>query len=80
MNDQPWTVEVDEAVCEGNAVCVRFDSSVFELHDEVDVVMIKAQPTTDDSRRRVEMAVRRCPKGALRIVPHPNTPANEITE
>ena len=59
------TVSVDHDVCEASGVCTRMVRDVFEL-DEDDVLHIR-QPDTDDLDRRVEMAVRRCPKQALSL-------------
>lgn len=59
-------VAVDHGVCEAAGVCARMVKEVFELGDD-DVLRIKQQPDTADLDRRVEVAVRRCPKQALRL-------------
>jgi ferredoxin len=59
-------VEVDRDVCESNGVCVRLVPEVFALDDD-DRLHVEASPP-DALRARVEEAVRRCPKQALKIV------------
>ncbi|WP_305094308.1 ferredoxin [Prescottella sp. R16] len=59
-------VTVDLEVCEASGVCERMVRDVFEVDDD-DVLQIKKQPETPELQRRVEMAVRRCPKQALSL-------------
>ena len=58
-------VAVDHGVCEASGVCTRLVPEVFEL-DENDHLHIKRQPDTDELSRRVQLAIHRCPKQALR--------------
>ncbi|GII87558.1 hypothetical protein Ssi03_55480 [Sphaerisporangium siamense] len=59
-------LSVETDVCEGNAVCARMAPDLFVLPDDVEVVTVVRQPDTAELVRRAEMAVRRCPKRALR--------------
>ncbi|MFD5655865.1 ferredoxin [Streptomyces hirsutus] len=59
-------VAVDTEVCEAAGVCTRMVRQVFALGED-DVLRITRQPDTPELERRVEMAVRRCPKQALRL-------------
>ena len=60
-------IKVDRDLCEANAVCCGLAPSVFELDDD-DNLMILTQDPGPDVLPRVEKAVERCPKNALRIV------------
>jgi ferredoxin len=59
-------VEVDRALCESNAVCQSLAPEVFEVRED-DTLSILNEHPPEGLRAKVEEAVRRCPKGALRI-------------
>ena len=59
-------VRVDRDVCESNGVCVRLVPEVFALDDDDRLRLVDSPPQA--LRARVEEAVRRCPKQALKIV------------
>ncbi|ROZ79826.1 ferredoxin [Ramlibacter sp. WS9] len=69
MTEQKWTVSVDPEICDGYGVCQRMEKSIFQPSEDDDVVRIVAQPETPEVLERVRMAVRRCPKLALKLVP-----------
>lgn len=57
---------VDRDLCEGNAVCMKVCPDVFTVDDDDQVRVLIEQP--DESlRSKVEAAVRRCPRQALRL-------------
>ena len=59
-------VQVDRDVCESNGVCVRLVPEVFALDDDD---RLRLEPSPPEAlRARIEEAVRRCPKQALKIV------------
>lgn len=60
-------VAVDHEVCEAAGVCTRMVKGYFEL-DEDDVLHINKQSDSEEMDKRMEMAVRRCPKQALRVL------------
>jgi ferredoxin len=62
---------VDRELCESNGVCVRLVPEVFELTDD-DRLQLRQEEPADALRGRVEHAVRRCPKQALRLVDEPS--------
>jgi ferredoxin len=59
-------VVVDLDLCEGNAVCASVAPEVFVVGDD-DLARVKVDPVPDALRAKVELAVRRCPRQALRI-------------
>jgi ferredoxin len=59
-------VEVDLALCEGNAVCMKVAPEVFEVRDD-DKAYVLLDPIPEDLRAKVEAAERRCPRRALRL-------------
>ncbi len=69
MSDQKWTVAVEPDICEGYAVCQRIEKSIFQHAEDDDVVRITSQPETPEVLERVKLAVRRCPKQALKLLP-----------
>ncbi|SFI34642.1 ferredoxin [Collimonas sp. OK307] len=69
MTDQKWTVAVEPEICEGYAVCQRIEKSIFQFAEDDDVVRIISQPETPEMLERVKLAVRRCPKQALKLLP-----------
>jgi ferredoxin len=60
-------VQVDRDLCESNGVCVRLVPEVFALDDD-DRLRLEHECPPEALRARVEGAVRRCPKQALKIV------------
>jgi ferredoxin len=60
-------IVVDYALCESNAVCMRLVPEVFEVRDD-DRLYLRTEQPPEAFRRRVEEAVRRCPKQALSLV------------
>ena len=59
-------VRVDRDVCESNGVCVRLVPEVFALDD--DDRLHVAEAPSQALRSRLEEAVRRCPKQALKLI------------
>jgi ferredoxin len=57
---------VDRDSCEGNALCVRAAPEVFRVDEEDYVEVLVAEPGPELATQ-VREAVRRCPKGALRV-------------
>jgi ferredoxin len=60
-------VEVDFTKCTGLGICESLAPSVFEVNDEGDLVLLKAD-ISDDELQGVEEAVAGCPTEALRLV------------
>ncbi|MDP9117942.1 MAG: ferredoxin [Actinomycetota bacterium] len=61
-------VVVDRDLCEANGVCVGLAPEVFELDDDEELVIL--QPELPENRlERVSLAVARCPKNALKMLP-----------
>lgn len=59
-------VVVDFDVCESNAVCMAIAPEVFEVRDD-DFLYILMEEPPEELRDKVEEAVRRCPKQAIRL-------------
>jgi ferredoxin len=59
-------VVVDFDVCESNAVCMAIAPEVFEVRDD-DFLYILDETPSEELRSKVEEAVRRCPKQAIRL-------------
>jgi ferredoxin len=59
-------VVVDFEVCESNAVCMAIAPEVFEVRDD-DFLYILMEEPPEELRDKVEEAVRRCPKQAIRL-------------
>ncbi len=59
-------VVVDFDVCESNAVCMAIAPEVFEVRDD-DFLYVLMEEPPEELRDKVEEAVRRCPKQAIRI-------------
>jgi ferredoxin len=60
-------VIVDPALCEGNAVCQRLAPEIFQVGDDDQARVLIGHP--DESLRpKVELAVKRCPRQAIRLV------------
>ena len=59
-------VTVDYDLCESNGICAGLVPSVFELRDDDNLYVLEAAPA-EDLRPQVELAVRRCPRQAIRL-------------
>jgi ferredoxin len=59
-------VVVDFDVCESNAVCMAIAPEVFEVRDD-DFLYVLLDEPPEELRDKVEEAVRRCPKQAIRL-------------
>lgn len=59
-------VVVDYDLCESNAVCMAVVPEVFEVRDDDFLYVLQEEPP-EELRERVEEAVRRCPKQAIRL-------------
>lgn len=59
-------VIVDFDVCESNAVCMAIAPEVFEVRED-DFLYVLVENPSEDLRDKVEEAVRRCPKQAIRL-------------
>lgn len=59
-------VIVDFDVCESNAVCMGIAPEVFEVRDD-DFLYVLDENPGEELRDKVEEAVRRCPKQAIRV-------------
>lgn len=60
-------VEVDFSKCTGLGICESLAPAFFEVNDDGDLVLLKAD-IGDDDVQGVEEAVAGCPNEALRIV------------
>jgi ferredoxin len=65
MNSEKVIADYD--LCEANAVCAGLAPHVFRV-DEEDNLHILQEDGPWESRDRVELAVQRCPKNALKLV------------
>lgn len=59
-------VIVNFDVCESNAVCMAIAPEVFEVRDD-DFLYVLDENPSEELRDKVEDAVRRCPKQAIRL-------------
>jgi ferredoxin len=59
-------VVVDFDLCEANAVCMKVCPEVFEV-DENDYLNIKDETPPESLRAKLEEAVRRCPRQAIKL-------------
>jgi ferredoxin len=59
-------VIVDQDLCEGNALCERHAPDVFQVGDDDKSRVLLEQPG-EDLRAKVELAVKRCPRAAIRL-------------
>jgi ferredoxin len=64
-------VVVDHELCDANALCVEAAPEVFQLDDDDELHLLQEYPA-ESLRKKVEKAVRLCPKGALRLEQVPN--------
>jgi ferredoxin len=60
-------VIVDPALCEGNAVCQRLAAEIFQVGDD-DQARVLLEHPDESLRAKVELAVKRCPRQAIRLV------------
>jgi ferredoxin len=59
-------VVVDYDLCESNALCMAAAPEVFEVRDDDFLYLLDENPP-EELRAKVELAVQRCPKQAIRI-------------
>lgn len=59
-------VTVDHELCESNGICAGLVPSVFDLRDDDNLYVLEEHPA-EDLREQVELAVRRCPRQAIRL-------------
>lgn len=59
-------VVVDYDLCESNAVCMQVNPEVFEVRDD-DFLYVLDETPPEELRPKVEEAVVRCPKQAIRL-------------
>ena len=57
---------VDRDLCEANAVCVRIAPEVFRVGEDDQMTILVERPA-EALRAKVMEAIRRCPRGALKI-------------
>jgi ferredoxin len=60
-------IEVDWNLCEANAICQRVAPEVFKVDDQDHLHVLIEQPP-EDLREKLEIAVKRCPRRALKLV------------
>ena len=59
-------VIVDYDLCESNALCMAAAPEVFEVRDDDFLYLLDENPP-EELREKVELAVQRCPKQAIRL-------------
>ena len=59
-------VIVDPVLCEGNGVCTQVAPEIFVLGDD-DWARVLIERPAEAERMRLETAVRRCPRRAIRL-------------
>ena len=59
-------VVVDYDLCESNAVCMGIAPEVFEVRDDDFLYVLQENPP-EELRVKVEEAVQRCPKQAIKL-------------
>jgi len=57
---------IDRDLCEGNAVCMKVCPEVFTV-DDSDQAQLLIESPGEDLRSKIEAAVRRCPRQALKL-------------
>ncbi|MFE3002161.1 ferredoxin [Nocardia sp. NPDC059246] len=60
-------VMFDKDFCAAHGDCVLVAPDVFDLGDDDDVAVVLDETPPEDQRANVEMAVKVCPVGAIRI-------------
>jgi len=59
-------ITIDYDLCEGNAVCMKLAPEVFVVGDDDRARLVQPNPP-EALRAKVEAAVRRCPRLALKL-------------
>jgi ferredoxin len=59
-------VVVDYDLCESNALCMEAAPEVFEVRDD-DFLYVLDENPPEALRNKVELAVQRCPKQAIKL-------------
>ena len=59
-------VVVDYDLCESNALCMTAAPEVFEVRDDDNLYVLQDNPP-EELRAKVEEAVARCPKQAIKL-------------
>ena len=60
-------IVVDYDLCESNAICMQVAPDIFEVRDD-DFMYVLDETPPEEARSRVNEAVARCPKQAIRVV------------
>ena len=60
-------VIVDQELCEGNALCRRYAPEIFRVGDDEHAQVLNEHPG-EELRPAIELAVRRCPRQAIRVL------------
>jgi ferredoxin len=60
-------IRVDRDLCQGHGACAADAPEVFDVDEKKNVVIVLQENPPEDSRERVELAVRFCPTRALSI-------------
>jgi len=61
-------IVVDRDLCEVQGMCQRAAPEVFRVDIEADVMNLLVEHLGEELRAKVELAVRRCPRRALKLV------------
>jgi ferredoxin len=61
-------IVVDRDLCEANAVCVRTAPDMFVIESNEKMKLLVDQPSSPEQIEKAKAAVRRCPRGALKLV------------
>jgi ferredoxin len=59
-------VIVDFEVCQSHGLCMQAAPEVFELRDDGFLYVLQETPA-ENQRKKVEIAVRECPTGAIKL-------------
>jgi len=59
-------VTIDYDLCQGHGVCMGEAPEVFRLNDDGEITILQESPP-DGQRKKVQMAARFCPTGAISI-------------
>ncbi len=62
----PMKVVVDYDLCEANAVCMDVCPEVFRVEED-DTLTVLMETPSEDLRKKVEEAVRLCPRQAISL-------------
>jgi ferredoxin len=60
-------IVVDFDLCESNALCMDSAPEVFEVRDDDGFLYVLQEDPPEHLRAKVEEAIRRCPKQAIRL-------------